>query len=218
MRNTIMPNLRAITSCALGAGLLFLLSGCISPMHSSRNLMRVSQQAANRLARNLDQPIVPGEGSILVASFVNVDDMNDSCSFGRIASEQIASALAREPHMFPVAEVRLRQNVFLKEQAGEFLLSREAMDVSKKHDAQALLVGTYAIGHESVYVSARLVNPITNQIVSSHDFNVRLDDNTKTLVGYKRIHRATWWSRIWGGKDVWSKADREYYKYYPDNL
>jgi TolB-like protein len=217
MKETVMSNLRAITSCAVAAGLFVMLTGCMS-MHSSRNLLRTSQQAADRLAKNIEQPLVPGEGSILVASFVNVDDMNDSSSFGRIASEQIASALAREPHMFPVVEVRLRENIFLKEQAGEFLLSREAMDVSKKHDAQALLVGTYAVGHESVYISARLVNPVSNQIVSSYDFNVRLDDNTKTLVGYKRIHRASWWSRIWGGKDVWSKANREYYKYYPDNL
>jgi len=218
MKKTSIPSLRAITSSALVAGLALLLSGCVTHLRSNGDLLNHTQRAADRLARNLEQPMLPGEGSILVASMVNVDDMTDSSSFGRIAPEQIASALAREPHMFPVIEVRLRQNIFLKEQAGEFLLSREAMDVSKKHDAQALLVGTYAVGHESVYVSARMVNPVSNKIVSSYDFNVRLDDNTRTLLGYKRIHRATWWSRIWGGKDVWSKGSREYYKYYPDYL
>jgi TolB-like protein len=220
MKETIMSHLslRVLAPSALVAGLAVLLSGCVTSLHSKGDLLNSTRHAADRLAKNLDQPIVPDGGCILVASMVNVDDMNDSSSFGRIASEQIASALSREPHMFPIAEVRLRQNIFLKEQAGEFLLSREAIDVSKKHDAQALLVGTYAVGHESVYVSARIVNPLSNEIVSSYDFSVPFDDNTKTLLGYVRIHRASWWSRIWGGKDVWSKKNRDYYKYYPDNL
>lgn len=213
-----MLNPRALNLSAVVGVLAILLSGCSTFGRPTGGLLRVSRNAADQLAANLDQAIVPGAGGILVASMVNIDDMTDSSSFGRIASEQIASALAREPHMFPIIEVRLRQNIFLKENGGEFLLSREVMDVSKKHEAQAVLVGTYAVGNQSVYVSARIVNPLTNQVMSSCDYSVPIDDNTRTLLGYKRIHRPSRWSRIWGGKDVWSKREGEYYKYYPDFL
>ncbi len=213
-----MSNHRVFISSVCGALLAVLLTGCATYSRPNRSLLHYSQRAADKLATNLEQPMAPGDGGILIASMVNVDDLTDSSSFGRIVSEQIASTLSGEPHMFPVIEVRLRQNIFLKERAGEFLLSREIMDLSKKHSAQALLVGTYAVSHEAVYVSARIVNPISNQIVSSYDFTVPFDDNTRTLLGYKRIYRPGWWSRIWGSKDVWSKGDRDYYKYYPDYL
>jgi len=213
-----MSNLR-VTTASVFLGLLGLMvTGCATTSRSDRILLSSSQRAADELAAGLEQTVAPDGGGVLVASFVNVDDMYDSSSFGRIASEQIAAALAREPHLFPITEVKLRQSVFLKEKAGEFLLSREVLDVSKKHEAQAVLVGTYAIGHEAVYVSARMVNPVSNQLVSAYDYAVPLDNNFRTLLGFKRIHRPGWWGRLWGDRDVWSKADREYYKYYPDYL
>lgn len=218
MKDKMMSRSRFMTVLAAAGLAGLLVCGCATTARTNRILPLSSQKAADALAENLEQPVVPGQGGILVASFVNVDDMTDSSSFGRIASEQIASALARTPHLFPIAEVKLRRNVFLKEKAGEFLLSREVVDVSKQHSAQAVLVGTYAVGNQAVYVSARMVSPQNNQIVSSYDYNVPLDDNLRTLLGYKRIHRPGWWGRLWGDKDVWSKADRDYYKYYPDYL
>lgn len=194
---------------------MLLVSGCASTKRTNKILLKTSQSAAEELASGLSLPLSEGSGALIVASFVNVDDMNDSSSFGRIVSEQIASSLSRE---FPVTEVKLRENIFLKERAGEFLLSREVMNLSKKHEAQAVLVGTYAIANQAVYVSARIVNPVTNQIMSSYDYNAPLDNNLRTLLGYKRIHRPGWWGRLWGDKDVWSKSDRDYYKFYPDYL
>ncbi len=211
-----MSNPRVMKSAVVAALVGLLTAGCATTARTNRILLDSSQRAADKLALNLDQPV--GAGGMLVASFVNVDDMYDSSSFGRIVSEQVASGLASAPHLFPITEVKLRQNIFLKEKAGEFLLSREVMDVSRKHDVQAVLVGTYAIGNVGVFVSARIVNPATNQIVSSYDYSLPLDDNFRQLLGYKRIHRPGWWGRLWGDKDVWSKADREYYKYYPDYL
>lgn len=202
----------------LVAGLALLVaSGCATTRKDNNVLLKSSQRAADTLARNLEQSISTEDGGLIVASFVNVDDMTDASSLGRIVSEQIASTLARAPYMFPVTEVKLRQNIFLKEKAGEFLLSREVISVSKKHQSQAVLVGTYAIAHGAVYVSARIVNPDTNRMVSSCDYVVPLDDNLRTLLGYKRIHRPGWWGRLWGDRDVWSK-DGDYYKYYPDYL
>lgn len=218
MKKAMMSRLRITTGVAVIGLVAMIASGCATTRRTNRILPNSSQKAADALAQNLEQPVVSGKGGILVASFVNIDEMTVSSSFGRMASEQIASALARAPHLFPIAEVKLRRNVFLKEKAGEFLLSREVVEVSSQHSAQAVLVGTYAIGNQAVYVSARMVNPVTNQIVSSCDYNVPLDDNLRTLLGYKRIHRPGWWSRLWGGKDVWSKADRDYYKYYPDYM
>lgn len=209
--------LRETTSVALLGLAVVLACGCATTSKSNSMLLRASRRAGDRLAKDSATCLVPGEGSVIVASLVNVNDMTDSSAFGRIVSEQIASTLSQR-HMMPVTEVKLRENIFLKEKAGEFLLSREVMSLSKQHAAQAVLVGTYAVGNQGVYVSVRMVCPESNRLLSSYDYSVPFDMNVRTLLGYKRIHRPGWWSRLWGDKDVWSKESRDYYRFYPDYL
>jgi len=214
------PFVKALGVCAAGAAAL-LVSGCATTRSDARAnnaLQESSRAAADVIAENINEPYLSKDSPIIVASFVNVDDMTDSSSFGRIVSEQVASRLAQPVHGFSVIELKLRQNIFIKEKAGEFMLSREVKDLTKEHDAQIVVVGTYAIANRAVYVSVRAVNPDTNRIISSYDYNLSLAPNMMTLLGYKRIYRSTWWDRIWGRKDVWGKGSWEYYQLYPEYL
>lgn len=218
MKKTLF-SLSVCVRTALVGGALLVASGCATTAtRTNRLVLKGSEAAADQLAAGLSQVVAPGTGGVIAATLVSVDNMESSSSFGRAMSEQIASALSRPPHNFPVTEVKLRQNIFLKEDAGEFLLSRDTLNVSKEHEAQAVMVGTYAIGHQAVFVSVRMVSPQTNQILSSSDFSMELDDNVRTLLGYRRIHRPGWWKRLWGDRDVWSRVDRGYYEFFPDYL
>lgn len=203
-----------ITLCV--ASLAVAFSGCVSTSRRGDESKLVSSTylAVDRIVDNLESgPGLAGGQPVVVASFVNVDNMLESSALGRMLAEQISSRLAQS-HQYQVIELKLRRNIFIKEQAGEFVLSREVKSLAKSHQSDALVVGTYAVGHETVYISARVVNPTTNEIMAAHDFTLPLDNNMRVLLGYKRISRASWWSRIWGGKDVWGKG--EHYEYYPE--
>jgi TolB-like protein len=121
---------------------------------------------------------------IIIASFVNVNNMNESSPFGRIISEQFASRFSQKGYY--VVELKLRKNIFIKEEAGEFLLSREIKEITKNHNAQAIVVGTYATGKNNVYITARSVNPETNRIISSHDYRMAIGDDVKQLLKAQR--------------------------------
>jgi TolB-like protein len=79
-------------------------------------------------------------------------------------------------------ELKFRNSVFIKEQAGEFLLSRELMEISTAHDAQAVIVGTYTETRNELYVSSRIVHAKSGKIISSFDYLLPLDNNLKTLL------------------------------------
>ncbi len=125
----------------------------------------------NKLENNLREPISQ-DASVIVASFVNVSDLTKSSAFGRIMSEQIGSRFAQKG--YKVIEMKLRQNsIFVdQENKGEFLLSRNIKDISLTHKASVVVVGTYAKGHDKVYVSARMINPIDSVILSSCDYEL----------------------------------------------
>ena len=61
--------------------------------------------------------------------------------------------------------MRLREQLALQPSQGELLLSRAW---STRHaDAQAVVVGTYAVSGAMVYVSLKIVNPQGNQVVAA---------------------------------------------------
>jgi TolB-like protein len=79
--------------------------------------------------------------TILVASFVNINNLQESSTLGRMLAEHVASRLSQRG--YKVIDMRLRTgSVFMEEGRGEFLLSRDLREVSKNHNAAAVVVGT----------------------------------------------------------------------------
>ena len=138
-----------------------------------------SHRAADVLIAQAGKTLTPGQ-AMIAASFVNIDDLEQSSSLGRIVSQQVASRFAEKG--YPVVEMLLRHSVYIKQRGGEFLLSRQVRDISNEHDAQAVIVGTYAVGRRNVYVTARLIRSTDNRILASYDYALPRDPDVSYLL------------------------------------
>ncbi|MDM8568332.1 FlgO family outer membrane protein [Thiotrichales bacterium HSG1] len=168
------------------------IAGC-SIFAKDYNLISTSYRAADRLLKGVRdihhlEPRHNGvytKQPILVTSFVNIDNVQQSSTFGRIVGEQIGSRLAQSG--YKVIEMKMRtSNVFVQERTGELLLSRELRKISLQHDAYAVVVGTYAVGKESVYVVAKLIRAKDSVILSSYDYNLPIGPDTKRMLRKQR--------------------------------
>jgi TolB-like protein len=181
-----MKSIHIVSLCtalltSLGSG----ISGCALPYEPPRptiqdeDLVTASYRAADALS---DQTpwLKESHQPLLTATFVNVNALEDSSGLGRIIAEQVASRFAQQG--FTMIEMKLRSSVFIKEGAGEFVLSRSVRDISRTHNAAAVVAGTYAVGRYSVYVSARLIRATDSVILASYDYNLPLGPNTKALL------------------------------------
>jgi TolB-like protein len=126
-------------------------------------------KAVDYLIEKLPKDTLKGS-PLLVASFVNVDNLSESSTFGRMISEQISSRFKQLG--YTSIELKLRTSIFIKEGSGEFLLSRELSDISTKHNANAMVVGTYAVASDRVYLTIRIVNAVDSAILASYDYNI----------------------------------------------
>ena len=107
--------------------------------------------------------------AVLVASLVNVDNTSNTSIFGKMMAEQIASRLVQLD--LPVIEVKLRSSLYMSEERGEMLLSREIKEISQRQNASAVLVGTYAdAGSSGVYVTLKLVRAHDAKVLSATNF------------------------------------------------
>lgn len=143
---------------------------------------RTSLIAANHHAADmlLQGASLEREHAVLVATLVNVDRLHESSRLGRMFSEQIAGRLVQRG--LSVTELKMRESVAMQREEGELLLSRELRDVSRAHDAQAVVVGTYAVSASLLYVSIKLVKPDGNLVVAAHNYAVPMDENVRALL------------------------------------
>ena len=104
-------------------------------------------------------------GPIGVTTFVNVDDLYASSTFGRMVGEQLMSELSMKG--FDVVELRHTDVLQFLDRGGEFALSRDAGVVRPERNLAGVVVGTYVSSPERVYVNARLIDPSTSVVLSA---------------------------------------------------
>ncbi|MBS9777455.1 MAG: hypothetical protein KGV50_01710 [Gammaproteobacteria bacterium] len=172
------------------------LSGCVAPdifneQNSSKskvssskdtNMITETHRAADKLttqASYLQNELKP----ILITSVANISDLDSSSAFGLMISEQIGSRISQ--FGFPVVDLRTRKDIKIRENSGEFMLSRDLRKLSRQHAAGAVLVGTYAKGSNNVYVSVRLVRPDDNRVLASYDFGLPMGPDTRKMLKTK---------------------------------
>ena len=146
-------------------------------------LVQSSRDAVAQLINGLNIAAT-GPGPVLVATVVNVNDLSVSSPLGRTLSEQYATAMAMSG--FDVKEIKLRGDVFVKEGAGELLLSRELKDIARNHNASMVLVGTFSPAAHYTYVSMKLVRTEDSRIIRGHDYALPNDRDVNRLLALPR--------------------------------
>lgn len=104
-------------------------------------------------------------GPIGVTTFVNLDDLYTTSTFGRIYGEQLMSELAMKG--FDVIELRHADALQFLSNEGEFALSRQAGQIRRERQLGGVVVGTYVASPDRVYVNARLLDPSTSLVLSA---------------------------------------------------
>ncbi len=143
----------------------------------SNSFIATNYKAANALITQLDGKLNPAQ-PLIVATLVNIDDLNNSSTFGRLTSEQVSARFTQAG--FSMIEMKFRDFVYMKQDQGELLLTREIKDVAKTHNAQAVILGTYAITSENLYVNLKVIQPNTNIVLAVHDYSFPMDQNLKS--------------------------------------
>jgi len=169
--------------------LLFSLSGC-SYFNETRlennlgkdvDLIDYSYDIADDLIKRSFPPLVPRQQSmaILTTTFVDNNNLDTTSHFGRLLQDNIGSRFVQRG--YSVNEIRMRKDLLIEEGAGETMLTRDLNLLAKNQKAQAVLVGTISQAQRTMYISARLINPTNNSIISSKNSRLYMDRNVLAM-------------------------------------
>lgn len=173
-----------------GLFLLFFLSGCAQINHdyryvnySSEDFIRKNYEAADNLSIQLKERKAENEPTVspvIVLSIVNMNQLNKTSAFGRLISEQLSARMSQLK--YNVVELKLRNDILVKNNQGEFLLTREIKDIADSVNAQAVLVGTYAENTNDVYINLKIVRPSNNVVLAGYSYAIPKAANIKGML------------------------------------
>jgi hypothetical protein len=179
-------NYKLILSAAMA---VVVLAGCAVPNNvrtdptyddaAASRFVALNREAIGKLVADFDRG-PSGDTPVLVATVVNVNDMRRTAPLGRTLSEQYASSMAMAG--FNVKEMKLRGDVFIREETGELLLSREIKDIARSHNANMVLVGTYSTAANLTFVSLKFVRTEDSRIIRAYDYALPNDKDVTRLL------------------------------------
>lgn len=167
-----MRQLASITVLALP----LLLAACSStPPKEEPNYATVASnqfiasnyKAADVLLAQLNGKLV-ADKPLIMATVVNIDALEQTATLGRLVSEQVSTRMSQGG--LNMLEMKLRNSVYLKRNQGELMLTREIGEVAQTHNAQAIVVGSYAETSDMVFINVKVIQPNSNFVLAAHDF------------------------------------------------
>jgi len=127
--------------------------------------------------------------AVLYSTTVDLNNYNNTTNFGRLHAELFSSALIQH-WQNDLLKMTLRQSTMpILPQQGEFLLSREIQDLAQNYDAGAVLISTYSVAIDKVYLNLQLINVDFNTVVAAVSYSIPLGPRTMAML--KDIEIAT---------------------------
>ena len=146
---------------------------------SANAFVAANYRAADALALQLRGKLADDK-PLIMATIVNIDALEQTSMLGRLVSEQLSTRLAQGG--MKMLEMKLRNSVYLKRGQGELMLTREIGEVASAHNAQAVVVGSYAETRDAVFINVKVIQPTTNLVLAGHDYVLAKEGTVRSML------------------------------------
>lgn len=178
--------MRSVTLRAAILALPLLLGACSTTKEdtnytsvSANAFVAANYRAADALALQLRGKLLEDK-PLIMATMVDIDALEQTSMLGRLVSEQLSTRLAQGG--MKMLEMKLRNSVYLKRGQGELMLTREIGEVASAHNAQAVVVGSYAETREAVFINVKVIQPTTNLVLAGYDYVLAKETTVRSML------------------------------------
>ena len=164
---------RVFSPQAMRGGLLPTPGGQAAlPATASASLASAVHDLAARLLASAREGVAE-EYTVAVSTFVNLNNLYATSALGRYVGEQFIGEL--QAGGVEVVDVRKTPGILMSKNHGEYSLSRDMKELGYIHNAQAMVVGTYAVAEGRVYLNARLLRNGDNVVLAAATMELPMD-------------------------------------------
>jgi TolB-like protein len=162
--------------------LAFVLAGCAGPgayEAVSTSVISANYGAADALIA-IARPRLDADRPIIMATLVDIDDLERSSTLGRYVSESVSARFTQSG--YKMVEMKFQKAVYMKRDEGELMLTRQIREIATSHQAQAVVVGTYSRASSTVFINLKVVRPESNIVIAAQDYSLRMNRDICTMI------------------------------------
>ncbi|OSM04273.1 hypothetical protein MAIT1_04143 [Magnetofaba australis IT-1] len=152
------------------------------PQPKEVDLVSMSHQIADALVMELrkNHPSYHRAKPIMVTSFVNRSNLDSTSELGLLIADHVSSRITQQG--YAVIEPRLRKNLAVRVQEGEFILSRDIKKLTDEYRAYAVVTGSYTRTSDMLHFTTRMIRINNKQTLASVDAKLPLGPTTRELL------------------------------------
>lgn len=158
--------------------LALLLAGC-AHRYADDGLIDANYRASDALMA-IAGPLLDTERPIIVATVVDIDNLERSSTLGRFVSESVSARFTQG--RYRMVEMKFQNAVYMKSGEGELMLTRQLREIASVHRAQAVVVGTYSTASSVVFVNLKVVQPESNIVIAAADYSLPMTRDVCVMI------------------------------------
>ncbi|MDD3312755.1 FlgO family outer membrane protein [Pseudodesulfovibrio sp.] len=149
---------------------------------SSVPIIEINHNAANVLYSNIGPSELSKKSPVYVRPFTDKNNPADTAPFGLVVMEQVADRLVQRGVL--VTQGEPGPDAFMTPRDVDPALYRNPPQGSLENlpPRSAVLAGSYVIGDNYVYMTARIIRLDDHAVVSGHNWTIPITDNVRELL------------------------------------
>lgn len=149
---------------------------------SSIPLIELNHDAADIIYSNIGKYELSKKSPVYVRPFTNQEDPADTSIFGRVMTEQVVDRLVQHGVLITTGKPKASDYTYSRGFNSSNYHTMNEKKLAELPARAAMLTGTYVIGDEHIYMSAKIIRLIDSAVISGQNWTLPINDNVRQLL------------------------------------
>jgi len=145
-------------------------------------IIEINHEAADVLYRNIGSNELSKRSPVYVRAFTNKTDPADQAPFGQVVMEQVADRLVQRGVVITQGEPGPDAFAMPRDIDPTKYLNPPQGSLENLPPRSAVLTGSYVIGDNYVFMTAKIIRLDDKAVVSGHNWTIPITDNVRELL------------------------------------
>jgi len=145
-------------------------------------IIEINYRAADVIYSNVGKFELSKHSAIFVHPFVNQNDPSDKSIFGPVTMEQVSDRLVQRGVLITAGEPNETDYEYAKDINLNDYRTMNQNKLDKLPPRAAILSGSYVIGDNYIYMSAKVTRLVDSAVISGHNWTLPISDNVRQML------------------------------------
>ncbi|BDQ35562.1 FlgO family outer membrane protein [Pseudodesulfovibrio portus] len=145
-------------------------------------MIEINHDAADILSDNVGGDELSSYSAVYIYRFINQVSPDDTAVFGQVVATQVADRLVQQKLRITEGEPGGTDYLYAGDTSEADYMGLTDKKADKLPPRVARLTGSYVIGNNFIYLSAKITRLVDRTVISAHNWTIPISDNVREML------------------------------------